>query len=176
VREVTRARQPGALLATLLQIDALVTRRLNSAVRRHHLVGRAASFAAEWSASAEIVLMLVIGLHGKQLMVRMLCAVGTVYVASELLGLAWQRERPFTKLEHVHGLIEHRPERSFPSRHVASALAMATIGSRAHSRLGGLMAWLACLLGVSRVATGVHFPSDVLAGGVLGIAIGRLLR
>ena len=37
------------------------------------------------------------------------------------------------------------------------------------------MAGLAWLLGLSRVAAGLHYPSDVLAGAVLGTVIGRVL-
>jgi membrane-associated phospholipid phosphatase len=37
------------------------------------------------------------------------------------------------------------------------------------------MAIVAWLLGVSRIAAGLHYPSDVLAGAALGGAIGRLL-
>jgi len=168
---------PGALVTKLLQVDELAAHRLNAAAQRWQSVGHVAAFAADWSATAEIALMLVVGAHGRRsTLVRMLAAVGTVYVASEALGWAWRRERPFSQLEHIQGLIEHRPERSFPSRHVASAVAMATIGQRAHPAIGGAMTWLALLLGVSRVATGVHFPSDVLAGGLLGLVVGRLLR
>jgi membrane-associated phospholipid phosphatase len=39
-----------------------------------------------------------------------------------------------------------------------------------------LMAVLAAALGVARVRAGLHYPSDVLAGAVLGSIIGRLLR
>jgi undecaprenyl-diphosphatase len=70
----------------------------------------------------------------------------------------------------------HGPQRSFPSRHVASALAMASIGGRSNRRIGAAMTCLAWLLAISRVAAGLHFPSDILAGAVLGKVVGRLLR
>jgi membrane-associated phospholipid phosphatase len=174
---VTDAWRTATLFARLLEVDELATHRLNSAVRRWQPIGRAASFAADWSATAEIVLMLASGAQGRHsAVVRMLAAVSTVYVASEVMGSAWQRERPFSRLDHVEGLIEHGRVRSFPSRHVASAVAMASISQGAQSQIGGAMMWLAVVLAVSRVATGVHFPSDVLVGGALGLAVGRLLR
>jgi membrane-associated phospholipid phosphatase len=106
----------------------------------------------------------------------MLAAVGLVYVSSEVLGSAWPRERPFGNLSDVEALVPHTAKRSFPSRHVASGLAMAAIGRRAHPLLGLAMSAVAWLLGLSRVATGLHYPSDVLAGAFLGSVIGRLLR
>jgi membrane-associated phospholipid phosphatase len=72
--------------------------------------------------------------------------------------------------------VPHEPGRSFPSRHVASGLAMASIGSREHRRLGMLMAGVAWLLGVSRVAAGLHYPSDIAAGALLGLIFGRYAR
>ena len=70
----------------------------------------------------------------------------------------------------------HSAGRSFPSRHVASGLAMAWVAGRAHRRLGLAMAGVAWLLGLSRVAAGLHYPSDVLSGALLGSVVGRLLR
>jgi membrane-associated phospholipid phosphatase len=53
---------------------------------------------------------------------------------------------------------------------------MAAIGGRAHPRIGLLMTAVAWLLGWTRVAAGLHYPSDVLAGIVLGRCIGALLQ
>jgi undecaprenyl-diphosphatase len=53
---------------------------------------------------------------------------------------------------------------------------MAAIGGAAHPRLGTAMAFVAWLLGLSRVAAGLHYPSDVLVGAALGQAIGQFVR
>jgi undecaprenyl-diphosphatase len=146
-------------------------------MKRHPASRLAAALGARWLATAEVILMLVLGAFGRGGdVVRMLLAVGTIYAASEGLGRAWRRERPFARLADIERLLAHRPERSFPSRHVASALAMAAIGSRSHRGLGRAMAWLGWLLGISRVAAGLHYPSDVLTGAMLGALVGWLLR
>ena len=49
---------------------------------------------------------------------------------------------------------------------------MAVIGGRAHPRLGLAMAAVAWVLGLSRMAAGLHYPSDVLAGAMVGSAVG----
>ncbi|MEV6168497.1 phosphatase PAP2 family protein [Streptomyces sp. NPDC051954] len=57
---------------------------------------------------------------------------------------------------------------SFPSGHSASAAAFATGVALESPTWGAVMAPLAWSVALSRVYTGVHFPSDVLAGAALG--------
>ena len=149
---------------------------LNTAVRRQSVLRLIVSGLARWLAGVEIVLMLALGVSGRRdSAVRMLIAVGLVYLASDGLGSLWPRQRPFSRLSEVEALTPHTPARSFPSRHVASGLAMASIGGRAHPTLGWAMSVVAWGLGVSRVAAGLHYPSDVLGGAALGVVLGRCL-
>ena len=62
------------------------------------------------------------------------------------------------------------------SGNTGSGLAMAAVGAQEHPRLGVLMASVAWLLGASRVAAGLHYPSDVLGGAIIGHAIGSYAR
>ena len=57
---------------------------------------------------------------------------------------------------------------SFPSGHAASAFALAYAVARDQPRLAGPI-WLLAGAGHSRVHTGVHYPSDVVLGFVLGV-------
>jgi len=165
------------VVARVLASDATLAARLNGLVRADEAVRALVGSLATSLAGVEVVLMCALFVAGRRRSaVRMLTAVGLVYVVSEVLGLAWRRERPFGELANVEALVPHTAQRSFPSRHVASGLAMAVIGGRAQPRLGRVMAAVAWLLGLSRVAAGLHYPSDVLAGALLGSVIGRLLR
>jgi membrane-associated phospholipid phosphatase len=53
---------------------------------------------------------------------------------------------------------------------------MAVLGGREHHRLGLAMATVAWLLGAARMAAGLHYPSDVIGGAVLGEMVGYALR
>jgi undecaprenyl-diphosphatase len=158
-------------------VDDAVVCTCNRWARGSPLVATSVGIAAERLAAAEVILMLLLALSGRRRSaLRMLAAVGTVYVASELLGRAWPRRRPFERLPRVQPLASHASGRSFPSRHVASGLAMAAVGGQEHARLGCLMAVVAWLLGMSRVAAGLHYPSDVAAGAALGQLVGAALK
>jgi undecaprenyl-diphosphatase len=59
---------------------------------------------------------------------------------------------------------------AFPSGHATTAFALATLLSLWYPRWTGGFLALAALVGWSRIVLGSHFPSDVLAGAVLGCA------
>jgi undecaprenyl-diphosphatase len=63
---------------------------------------------------------------------------------------------------------------SFPSAHATSSLAAAGALSRVEPRAGTPLHSLAGLICLSRPYLGMHYPSDVLAGAILGTVIGRL--
>jgi undecaprenyl-diphosphatase len=105
---------------------------------------------------------------------RLLLALGlaglvTDAIVKPLIG----RVRPF--VDHVeYREIGVRPDTpSFPSGHAATSAA----GALALSRIwpaAAIPAWtLAAIIAISRVALGVHFPSDVIAGFALGALLAR---
>jgi undecaprenyl-diphosphatase len=85
----------------------------------------------------------------------------------QLLKAVVARKRPY---QNLAGVIPARIEQdaSFPSGHSAAAFAMSLILSDALPMLGPLLFGLAVLIGYSRIYRGVHYPSDVLAGSLLG--------
>ena len=81
------------------------------------------------------------------------------------------RTRPFQAHPEIHPLyVVHSS--SFPAGHAATAFAGAVLLSFVAPRLAPLFCVLAALIGFSRVYVGVHYPTDVLAGAVLGAAVG----
>ncbi len=81
------------------------------------------------------------------------------------------RTRPFDAHPQIHPLyVVHSS--SLPAGHAATAFAGATLLSYVAPRAAPLFALLAVAIGFSRVYVGVHYPTDVLAGAVVGIAVG----
>jgi diacylglycerol kinase family enzyme len=65
---------------------------------------------------------------------------------------------------------------SFPSGHAASAAAFVTGVTLEAPVAGALLAPLAAAVAYSRVHTGVHWPSDVMAGAALGVGVGEVTK
>jgi undecaprenyl-diphosphatase len=92
-------------------------------------------------------------------------ALGLAKVISDAVA----RQRPFVDHPHAaHLFIKHAADYGFPSDHTSGAFAIAVALLLRH-RLSGVVALVvAVLIGVGRVMVGVHYPTDVLAGAVLG--------
>ena len=85
-----------------------------------------------------------------------------------------QRGRPEGETPVLRRIIPAPVTTSFPSGHAASAAAFATGVALEMPLLAVPVGALAAAVGASRVVTGVHYPSDVLAGFALGAAAGAI--
>ena len=88
------------------------------------------------------------------------------------------RPRPYEALGFAPLFPKQTRGQSFPSRHCFSAAGIAVAAAFVSAPLAAVLAALACLIAATRVLTGVHYPSDVLAGlafGALSAAAGFAL-
>lgn len=119
-----------------------------------------------------------------------LAATGRRRLAADVLGVgivAWnvaqlsktrvRRQRPF-EADGVRRLIRRPTGSSFPSGHAAVGVAMFTM--LADRSRGGMSRRLLQSIGAyvafSRIYVGVHYPTDVLGGAGMGMALGALWR
>ncbi len=117
-----------------------------------------------------IAIVLALLWRRPSLLVAVLFAVGAADLLTALIKVVVPRHRPF---EHQLGPSERN--HSFPSGHTATAFAGATVLSAFAPRYRLAFYALACLIGFSRLYNGVHYPTDVLAGAVLGTLTALLL-
>ena len=80
------------------------------------------------------------------------------------------RIRPYEMIDGLILLVGKAPDYSFPSGHTGSAFALAVVIFMVMDRKYGIIALiLASLMGFSRLYVGIHYPSDVLGGVILGV-------
>lgn len=89
-------------------------------------------------------------------------------VIAEPVRILVARSRPYEVLPAVHQLVDHAMGRSFPSGHATLAFAIAMAVFFVHRKAGVVFLGIAGVTSVSRVIAGVHWPSDILVGAVLG--------
>lgn len=89
------------------------------------------------------------------------------------------RPRPFIAYESFHSApmpfelnMGKASGYSFPSGHTCCSFAFATAMFKVNKRVGFSAAFVAAIVGFSRLYNYVHYPTDVIAGMLLGIAIG----
>ncbi|MFM8771966.1 MAG: phosphatase PAP2 family protein [Candidatus Kapaibacterium sp.] len=89
-------------------------------------------------------------------------------LSHRLLKETIQRARPYQTLSEVHQLVGSGGG-SFPSNHAMNSAIIAVILSTFFPRLRIVWWSYAAVIGFSRMYCGVHYPSDVLGGYVIGV-------
>lgn len=127
-----------------------------------------------------IVFLSFIYLILRQKIVAFFCtfiAMGIAAAVNIIIVLVWKRPRPFVShqdeiLRPITQGLKVDPV-SFPSAHTYIAFAIATsVFLYGHKKLGSFLFLVAILIAISRIGAGLHYPSDVIAGAVLGIFSG----
>ena len=96
-----------------------------------------------------------------------LVAASLAFAVDQAISHVWERPRPFAT-HATYLLSAPSPDPSFPSDHAAAAFAIAFAVLAFSRRAGVGFLITATLIGVSRIAVGLHYPSDVLAGMLVG--------
>lgn len=101
----------------------------------------------------------------------------TLWIVVELVKALVRRSRPFIRVAQARIVGYRAGGRSFPSGHTSQAFFMATLMAQ-HLHAGLWTAFLlyaiALLVGITRMYVGAHYPRDVLAGAILGVAWGLI--
>lgn len=102
-------------------------------------------------------------------MVMALSMVFNLFATNIVLKQVLARTRPYEVVEGLERIIEAQSDFSFPSGHTACSFAGAVVIFLMCPRKVGVPAMIfAVLISLSRLYVGVHFPTDVLGGAIVG--------
>lgn len=171
------ARVTGAI-AWLDQAELNACRRFNRTVRTAGLLRlfQVASRLGDGVLWYSLVAVLALFFGDKGRMVALQCAAAGIsgLAIYRLLKNVLVRERPY--MTHAAIVCAGRPldRFSFPSGHTLHAVSFTLVICSSLPLMAVLLLPAAVLIALSRVVLGLHYPTDVLAGGLLGAVIGNL--
>lgn len=113
------------------------------------------------------------GKKGKLCLVILIISLGlTDAISAHILKPFFERIRPsHLNLDGINLLVSKGGKWSMPSNHAANIFSLATVLSYFYTSSKPPLYLLAIIIAFSRVYVGVHFPGDVIVGGLIGYFI-----
>jgi membrane-associated phospholipid phosphatase len=110
--------------------------------------------------------------HWKKWAVVLFCGIGVLAAIVMSLKFIIRRRRPEGEWG---GIYRNTDPHSFPSGHAARAFMIALVATVLGPLWAGILLWVwAPLVSLARVAMGVHYVSDVVAGAIVGLIVGLI--
>ena len=109
----------------------------------------------------------------KMILQALISAFFARFLIVEFIRWLWQRPRPFVE-NNINSLLTNTSP-AFPSGHAAFFFAISTIIYLYNKKIGILFFIGSLLICLARVFVGIHWPTDILAGAIIGILSGLVV-
>lgn len=162
-------------------MDLFVFEKLNNFVGSNYSFDLVAVFFAGYAGYILVAVVLLLWFLKKDaatrrlILLAMASAVAARFVVVELIRFFYSRPRPFEVLDIIQ-LIRHGSGHSFPSGHAAFYFALSTGVYLYNKKIGIAFLITSALIGLARIYAGLHWPSDILVGAAIGIAVAISIR
>ena len=131
--------------------------------------------SSEFSIALIISALLITGYSRKSYGLKLSLALIISGMITQVIKRTVNRLRPFLIMEDLHIKKIGIDDYSFPSGHTTGAFSMAVMTLLFYPALTVPCLLLAFLVGISRIYLGVHFPTDVFVGIIIGSGISLLI-
>ena len=169
----------------VMGLEGEIVSWLNQGIGRHYLLDRAIYLVVSDYLLPLLMCFWLLGMwfHGKDPEARSrnqkavlgaAISLGFTNLVVLLLNQAVFRERPFVHSE-LSNLLYAPTDSSFPANPAAMAFAMAMAAWLINRRAAAVLFFLAALWNFCRVCNGLFYPSDVIAGALIGAAVACLV-
>ncbi len=166
-------------IENLIKLDHLIFEWINQFAFRWVWLDIVGIFFAEYLIYLMVVVLFLFLLkfkkNWKMILAALISAFTARFIITGLIRLLKPRSRPFIS-SNVNLLIDKVNQQSFPSGHASFTFGLAIVVYLYNKKWGVVFFLLAFLISIARVFTGVHWPSDILAGAAVGIFSGWLIN
>ena len=120
------------------------------------------------------VMLLIDGMGAMSTVLRMILAGLACLAVYKYLKTRTSRPRPYQVYTAIAAAAPALDRFSFPSGHTLHAVCFTTLACSAYPQLAPILWPFTALVAISRPVLGLHYPSDVLAGALIGLGIAHL--
>lgn len=158
---------------SFLEMNTGLFRLINNLGKEYTLLNPPMIFIAEYLVYFLAAIVLAFWLTRKERN-RIMIICGTItFVFAEIIGKLsgklYSNHQPFAELSNVNQLIEKTVDNSFPSDHTILFFSFCVSIWLFRKGLWFLLIIIACLVGISRIWVGVHYPADIFAGAIISV-------
>jgi undecaprenyl-diphosphatase len=172
------------MIETLEHLDVALFRFINDSLQ-NPLFDVAMPWVTDFNKHRMVLILVAVGLgllvvKGKEKGRTAVALLVSAIVLSDQLNSSvikylLERPRPCHILQNIHLLVTCGSGFSFPSSHAVNNFCGATVLAFVFPRAGKWLFLFATVVAFSRVYVGVHYPSDVLAGAIVGFFCGLVV-
>lgn len=111
----------------------------------------------------------------KEMVVFAIITLPIIFILSRLAGKLYFNPRPFV-VGNFLPLITHGSDNGFPSDHTLLSMAVAVVVYLYNKKIGIILGLIAILVGLARVAAGVHHLADIFGSIVIAVLVSIIIH
>jgi len=154
-------------------MDLFLFQKINSIAYTSKILDWIGIFLTEYILYMVGILFLILLIWKKNRLMIISAGISAVLsrlVIAEIIKIFSHRARPYVALESVNKLVlENGDFKSFPSGHATIFFAIAMAIYFFNKKLGIIFFLGAIIISIARIFVGIHWPSDILGGAMIGI-------